>query len=432
MENKEVLGKTFDVEFDGEAYTVVTVLDAVEGGSVTYRFSEVEESNGREVNAMVDAVVHIPEIPMWSFCGRLNIVSLSAREGFARQLSKPSKMKIPAEISLSNAVHKVITYLRSRDESVWFENIEGTIPEKPLFNPFIIENAPNLMFGKGGTGKTYICLRLLLSLITGKSFLGFKPERTCKVLFVDYEASKGEFFDRFNRLLGGMAESVDISEVMGKIRYFPPLGRPMHEIIPLLKKTIRDNGIEFVLIDSAILACGGEPERAEVAARYFNALASLGVTTLTIAHETKAENHAYPFGSVVWWNSPRNIWNAQSMSEVEDEDADPDPNRPIEAGLFHRKSNNGGKSRMVSTKISFEGGKTSITLGDQSHWEKEVSTSTRILRFLRRNGLASRKDIDEELEGVEKNAIKVTLRRLVDTNKVVRMGGQGGDYAIKN
>lgn len=395
-------------------------------------FSEVEESNGREVNAMVDAVVHIPEIPMWSFCGRLNIVSLSAREGFARQLSKPSKMKIPAEISLSNAVHKVITYLRSRDESVWFENIEGTIPEKPLFNPFIIENAPNLMFGKGGTGKTYICLRLLLSLITGKSFLGFKPERTCKVLFVDYEASKGEFFDRFNRLLGGMAESVDISEVMGKIRYFPPLGRPMHEIIPLLKKTIRDNGIEFVLIDSAILACGGEPERAEVAARYFNALASLGVTTLTIAHETKAENHAYPFGSVVWWNSPRNIWNAQSMSEVEDEDADPDPNRPIEDGLFHRKSNNGGKSRMVSTKISFEGGKTSITLGDQSHWEKEVSTSTRILRFLRRNGLASRKDIDEELEGVEKNAIKVTLRRLVDTNKVVRMGGQGGDYAIKN
>jgi hypothetical protein len=431
MENKEVLGKTFDVEFDGESYTVVTVLDAVEGGSVTYKFSEVEESNGREINAMVDAVVHIPELPMWSFCGRLNIVSLSAREGFARQLSKPSKMKIPAEISLSNAVHKVVTYLRSRDESVWFENIEGTIPEKPLFNPFIIENAPNLMFGKGGTGKTYICLRLLLSLITGKSFLGFRPERSVKVLFVDYEASKGEFFDRFNRLLGGMTESVDISEVMGKIRYFPPLGRPMHEIIPLLKKTIRDNGIEFVLIDSAILACGGEPERAEVAARYFNALASLGVTTLTIAHETKAENHAYPFGSVVWWNSPRNIWNAQSMSEVEDEDADPDPNRPIEAGLFHRKSNNGGKSRMVSTRISFTGGKTSITLGDQSHWEKEVSTSTRILRFLRRNGLSSRKDIDEELEGVEKNAIKVSLRRLVDTGKVVRMGGQGGDYAIK-
>jgi predicted HTH transcriptional regulator len=50
---------------------------------------------------------------------------------------------------------------------------------------------------------------------------------------------------------------------------------------------------------------------------------------------------------------------------------------------------------------------------------------------LRRNGLSSRKDIDEELEGVEKNAIKVSLRRLVDTGKVVRMGGQGGDYAIK-
>ena len=432
MENKEAPGKTFDVTFDGEVYTVVTILDTEEGGSVTYRFSEVEESNGREINAMVDAVVHIPDVPMWSFCGRLNIASLSAREGFARQLTKPSKMKIPAEISLSNAIHKVITYLRSRDESVWFENIEGTIPEKPLFNPFIIENAPNLMFGKGGTGKTYICLRLLLSLITGKSFLGFKPERTVKVLFVDYEASKGEFFDRFNRLLGGMTEHVDVSEVMGKIRYFRPLGRPMHEIIPLLKKTIRYNGIEFVLIDSAILACGGEPERAEVAARYFNALASLGVTTLTIAHETKAENHAYPFGSVVWWNSPRNIWNAQSMSEVEDEDADPDPNRPIEAGLFHRKSNNGGKSRMVSTRISFTGGKTSITLGDQSHWEKEASTPTRILRFLRRNGLSSRKEIDDELEGVEKNAIKVTLRRLVDTGKVVRMGGQGGDYAIKN
>ena len=402
----------------------------IKHGSIAFTFSTIEEGKGHEVNAVVSVDCTVND-DNWQFSGRLNILSLSSRGVFATQMVKPStKFKLPADIFLSKAIEKVLTYLRAKDESVWFEEITGTTPERPLFSPFIIENAPNLLFGKGGTGKTYICLRMCLSLITGRPILGFTPTRKCKVLFVDYEASKGEFYDRFSKLISGLGPDVELTDIMKGIRYFPPLGRPLHEIVPLLKKTIVEHGIDFVLVDSAILACGGEPEKADIAGRYFNALATLNVTTLTIAHETKAENHAYPFGSVVWWNSPRNIWNAQGMNEVEDEDAEVDPEQPIEVGLFHRKANNGSKARMVSTRILFQDSKVSLTLGDQGNWDKEVSVSTRILRFLRARGVSNRKGIDAEFSDLEKNTIRVNLQRLQTSGKITLLGGQGGDYCI--
>lgn len=403
----------------------------VSRGSVAFTFSSIEEGKAHETNALV-SVSCVVDGDSWEFSGRLNILSISARGVFATQMVKPStKYKLPADIFLSTAIEKVLKHLKSKDESSWFEEITGTVPEHPLFAPFIIENAPNLLFGKGGTGKTYLCLRMALSLITGRQFLGFTPTRKCKVLFVDYEASKGEFYDRFSKLISGLGSDFELSEIMNRIRYFPPLGRPLHEIVPLLKKTIVEHGIDFVLVDSAILACGGEPEKADIAGRYFNALSMLKVTSMTIAHETKAENHAYPFGSVVWWNSPRNIWNAQGMNEVEDEDADVDPNQPIEVGLFHRKANNGPKARMVSTKILFQDTRVSVVLGDPNNWDKEASVSTRILRFLRAKGASKRKDIDSEFPEVEKTTIRLNLQRLQSSGKIILLGGQGGDYCIK-
>lgn len=406
------------------------VFDVEEGVRITLTFSEMEHSKGAAIDCVLMAVVHMND-RAWPFSGHINLLSLSSRETFARQLGKSLDRKLPLEMFLSRAIDGVLTYVRNQDSSVGFEEIDAKLPEKPLFDPILVQNAPNLLFGKGGTGKSYLGLRIAVSLATGVPFLGMAPVKMCNTLFVDFEDSPDEFYHRINRLIGGMGSSVELEQIMGKLRYMKPTA-PLHEILPALKKIVYQHRIGFVLVDSAILACGGEPEKADVAARYFATLAQLGVTTLTIAHETKAENHAYPFGSVVWWNSPRNIWNAQGLDTDLDEDEEANLNMPIELGLFHRKSNAGSRSRMIAGRIEFGEGTVSVGFGNRAIWTKEVSVSTRILRFLRRVGVAGKKDIEGELSDVEKANVKQNLHRLVEGGKIELIGGQGGEYKIKS
>jgi hypothetical protein len=246
---------------------------------------------------------------------------------------------------------------------------------------------------------------------------------------VDYEDSTEEFFDRMNKIIKGMD---GVGDIKNEIRYFPKPFRPLHDMVPTLKKVILENDIGLVIVDSAILACGGEPEKADVAARYFNALAALGATSLTIAHETKAENHAYPFGSVVWWNSPRNIWNAQGKSDPDETD---DTNRgPIEVGLFHRKCNSGPRTRMIATKTTFGEDSVKVELSNEEVWDSSLPVTRRIVRLLQpQNGvkqMMGHKAIKDALGDVNENTLKDALKALKRSGKIILFGGQRGEYAL--
>lgn len=405
-------------------------FDIEEGVVGTFTFTEIEQTKTQTIDAILRVVIHI-EGKEHALTGHLNLLSLSSRETFLRQLGYTLPKKLPLPVFLGRAIEAVQDHLGTNDGSVWFEDIQAIARPDPLFPPFLVDGAPNLIFGKGGTGKTFICLRMALSMAFGIPFLGVTPTRKCKVLFVDYEDSQHEFADRINKLLSGLGQyAPDVEEIGKKIKYFRALN-PFQDIVPALKKIIQEEGISFVIVDSAIMACGSEPEKADVAARYFNALAKLQTTSLTIAHETKAETHNYPFGSVVWWNSPRNIWNIQGMGGEQSDDEEEPTNEPVELGLFHRKANNGARSRLLAATMSITDNKATITQGDRNDWESEMTVATRITKFLRDAGQPkSRKDIEKELDGVEKNTIKQTLRRLHKSGKITLIGGQGGEYVF--
>ena len=279
------------------------------------------------------------------------------------------------------------------------------------------------MFGEGGGGKTYIALRWVLSLATGIPFLTSKPTRTVKCLFIDYEDDPAEGNDRIQKLCGGTKANIDLDLLHANILYFNPAGIPFADLVPTLTECIRANGVEFVLLDSAALACGGEPEKADSATRYFNSLAKLGVTSLTIAHETKSENHDHVFGSIFWRNSARNIWNAQSETNEAD-------NRKISFGLFHRKCNHSAKRSAVSLEIFHGVGVVEVRPASQEAWGTGLSVPARIVAMLKQRPMELG-ELKDKLDDLTKDEIGVSLNRLKARGVVVQPAGRGGPWRLE-
>ncbi len=111
---------------------------------------------------------------------------------------------------------------------------------------------------------------LALSVATGDALLGLNVIIPARVLFVDYETDVADLRFRCDRLLAGFG----LSWQPGLIDYWAAKGCPFPDILDAVRQKVRQDSIELVVIDSAGAACGGEPEKAEVALAYFNALAA--------------------------------------------------------------------------------------------------------------------------------------------------------------
>ena len=392
--------------------TSVVVTLKTDDGEAVFEFSEIEQSKKREIDCLLTVELRVPGFTPKPFDGRLNVLSLSAREGCARQLSRSFGKNLPWDLLLSRASSLLRKYLADRDTSIWIED-SPPLQTNYLFYPFIVGNGANLFFGKGGSGKTMVALRIALALITKKDFIGYTPKDTCRVLFVDYESSPEDINNRLIQLMGDKNFNPELEETLQRIRYFSPQGTPFIDCVPALQKIISTYKIGLVIVDSAALACGGEPEKAASAIVYFNALAKLGIPSLTIAHETKSEERQYAFGSIFFHNCPRNIWNVRSESEQNE--------KIINVGLFHRKSNIDRLQSPHACKFYFGNGIIETSIGDRSIWEEEFTLTKRILWTLK-DGSKSLSDMRDALSDVKDSTLKRGLWRvkkkgLIDHNE---------------
>ena len=398
--------------------------DPKSGGSTVFTFSDIEYLRRSELNAFVEVVVHHGG-ELHKFSGRLNLASLSGREGFVRSLGRIAKSKKEFDSHLSVAIEAVQKAIQKRPRMIRITDAPPKQDKQWLLEPFVLDKAPNILFGEGGGGKTFVALRMMLSIATGVPFLGVAPARKCPVMFLDYEDDAAEGLDRIMKLCSSEAAKTEgsvptLEDVQNNIFYFPAGGIPIHDLVPQLQEKIKEHKIEFLLIDSAVLACGGEPEKAENASRYFNSLAKLGITSLTIAHETKSENHEHVFGSIFWKNCTRNMWNAQS-------ERNPVDSREISFGLFHRKCNHASLRPMVPLRIFHGEGFVDIVRGAAEEWDgKALSIGDRIVKFLR-TGPKQFGQIVMELADVKKDVITMTLTRM-HKRSILKQTGKDNMY----
>lgn len=279
---------------------------------------------------------------------RINLNSLSNVTDLRRTLDALYGQEIGWTEILVKAFGLIREGFFNHDSSSDAADIETSEAQRFHVETILPAGEPTVTFGDGGSLKSYLSFAMALCSAANENFLDLETQPGAW-LILDYETGPANFARRIRRLVRGFGED---RIPPGLIHYWPANGVPLPDLVDALLLKIRRDGIVGMVIDSAAAACGGEPESAEVAQRYFRALSRLGITTNTIAHVTKngskeTSTTMRPFGSAYWHNSPRRTWYVE-RNQAEDSD-------DIEVGLLCRKVNDGRQPKPIGIQVRFDG-----------------------------------------------------------------------------
>lgn len=268
--------------------------------------------------------------------------------------------------------------------------------------PFLARH-PMVLFGDGGAAKSYFALYAA----------GRLDQQGVRVGLFDWELAGEDHRDRLDRLFGAELPA---------IRY-ARCDRPLVHEADRLRRIVRDERLEYVILDSVAFACDGPPEAAEVAARYFQALRRLGqVGSLNIAHVTKAEGgDRKPFGSTFWHNGARSTWFAKVAETLPTD-------KRITLGLYNRKANLGGIKPAVGFDITFAEQATTfrrVEVANIPDLAGHLSVRLRMVSALQSGAL------DADTLASEIDADPETVRRTARRNRNQFVLLEGGKYGLK-
>jgi hypothetical protein len=317
----------------------------------------------------------------------LNLSRSRDRRERAQHLASRAKAKdLDWEGLLEEFVQRVLVADRDGQPAVSLRDLprSGAGDSIHIEGLTLIDRHPIILFGDGGSAKSYLALYLAGRL----SMLGVRP-----ALF-DWELGGEDHRDRLERLFGPN---------MPDIRYVR-CERPLTYEVDRLRRVVCDNGIGYAVFDSIAFACDGPPEAAEVAGRYFQAVRQIGLGSLHLAHVSKAEGaDQKPFGSTFWHAGARATWNVK-LAETQ-----PGGNQ-VAIGLYNRKANLGGLKPPSAFEITFTDDRTTfkrINVADVADLAGQLSVRQRMASLLRRGAMspeALASEIDADAETVKRTA----------------------------
>jgi hypothetical protein len=244
---------------------------------------------------------------------------------------------------------------------------------------------PTIWYAAGGTGKSTLATALA----------GELERRDIPTLVADWETVQEDYRATATRIFGD-----DLPDIK-----YRRCDRPLVIEAESFAQQIDECGIRYVIIDSAGYAADGRPEDAEVALRYFRALRSLRVGTLTLAHVSSGEHGSdKPFGSVFWHNSARQTWYLERVERG--------PQDILTIGCFNKKTNIGRPHPAIGLSLSFDATRTTITqtsVAEEEQFAGRVPLWQRMSHVLKR-GPRTTTELARELEAKEDSITKALKR----------------------
>ena len=331
---------------------------------------------------------------------RMNLTSTRGRADVVRQCkSRNAAEHIDWDSFIEEAAMVVLERFRAGAESIDFTSYTPPPKSKFLFPPYLLDGEANLFYGPGGSGKSYLAAYICAHVSKGyMDDEGFEVPKA-KVLYLDYETGPEEIYNRLKTVQQGLKMDI-VPEVI-----YHPSAHPLASEVEKLQRLVVEHDIDMAVIDSVGYACGGEPETANNAINYYNALRQLQITTLSIGHIAKDKSSTSPFGSVYWINGARSIWEVVRSQEA--------GANHFDVGILHRKINNGPLEMPQAYRIAFENEAVYFAPTDVKfigEAEEKMPIKERIMFLLQEHEALEVKDISSMLERSE-GTIRKTLHR---------------------
>ncbi len=353
---------------------------------------------------------------------RFNLTSSQARRGLAKLLGD-ERAPISADwFSILEVVCvTVLEYHRAGEPVVVIgEDVAVNGGMGFALNPVLLQRHPTLIYGDGGTMKSYLAVLFSVLMQAGVNAIGMTSQEG-EVLYLDWETDAQEITDRAIKIADGMM----LQEGIGRFAYrrcFIPLADDIDQI----RRIVMERRICYLVVDSLGAATGGDIEKAVDALRFFRALRSLNLGSLLITHitkEAKGSRTRTPFGSAYFWNYGRYIWETRHYQEPEED--------TVSVGLFNRKANGLKLSRPIGLEFHFTDELVTVTrrdIADTAGMEENLSDPDAILAMLKHGGMKS-EAISKEI-GKPDNQVRVVLGRLQDKGCLTKLpDGRWGLHA---
>lgn len=343
--------------------------------------------------------------------GRLNLVSTSMREALVKKLETVAS-DVDWRPILERACFDTAARFRQGAPIVALRPVQSAAP-RLLIDPLLPRHETAVIYGDGGSGKSYLSLALAL-LHEHPLPGGLRPMQRASTLILDWEACE----DDLNERLAWLETGLGLSHTDGI--YYRPMARALADDATRLRAEAARLGVGLLIVDSGAPACGTDPETADAAIRIMNALRSFPTTNLILAHVnqlTAAQRQGVgrPFGSVFNWNLARSLWEIRASDERPNESE-------LSLALFHRKVNRGRLHPPIGLCFTFAPDRVTLGRTDLAQAPDLLARTTLAQRIC--ITLASGAMTAETLAGAidaKIDSVSRTLRRLAKAGKVLRL-----------
>lgn len=336
---------------------------------------------------------------------RLNLSSSRARAYHAEQLARQSRAAdIPWAPLLEELALRVLAAERSGDDALMLRDVPCVADEQRSVRVCGFQlpwRHPAILFGDGGTCKSYVALYIG----------GLLAQMGYRVGLFDWELDESDHRERYGRLFG---------EQMPPRLYYARCSRALVYEADRLRRIVRQQGLDYAIFDSVGFACHDAIESSDAALTYFRTVRQLGIGSLHLAHVSKAEGgDQKPFGSTFFFNSARAVWNLKSTD---------DGAGAVTLGVFDRKPSLRARQQPFALEVAFTDTATTIRhaeIAESPEFAPKLSFLQR-LRAQLKAGAMTREQIAAEFADVKPDTIKRTINRSLDRGHLVRFPGADG------